>query len=177
MDNINILPTTPAPMPPRKKSVHSPLSILFMIILTAVLIILAEKVMSDVNKSFNPYSTSSISKQTISSNYRVYSQDKYEAGRLLIHAGITLPILLGALLFYLLHERKTGSGAHIVSWSFFALAFWLCIRLIGEIFYFLIRKYESLGVYVVLIVLGVVLTWLVVALQRRYTHQKSLHLQ
>ena len=174
MDNVNILPTTPAPMPPKKKSVHSPLSILFMIILTAVLIILVEKVMHDINRSFNPYSSYSVSKT--STSYRAYSQDKYEAGRLLIHTGITLPILLGALLFYLLHERKSGSGAHVVSWSFFATAFWLCIRLLGEIFYFLIRKYESLGVYVVLIVLAAVLIWLVVALQKRYAHQREMHL-
>jgi len=175
MDNPSFQPMAQPPMPPIKKSVHSPLSILFMIILTGVLIIFVEKIMYDVNRSFNPYSPYSTS--TSYTTTHAYTQDKYETSRLLIHTGITLPILLAALLFYLLHERKAGSGAHVVSWSFFATGFWLCIRLLGEIFYFLIRKYESLGVYVVLAVLASVLIWLVVALQKRYSHQSNLHIQ
>ncbi len=163
---------TPPPPTMKRKSAHSPLSILFMILLTGVLIILSEKVMFDANREFNPsasgnYSTCS-SRNCVDYHYGTNTGDKYEAYRLLVHAAITLPILLGALLLYVLHERKTTSGVHIVSWAFFATAFWLCIRLLGEMMYFLIKKYESLGIYIVLIVFAAVLIWLVMVLQRRH---------
>lgn len=153
---------------PHSKSKHSGLSILFMLLLTGVLIILSEKILFDVNKAFNPSDQTrcltSYSQKCASTS----SQDKYEANRLLIHALVTLPILLGAVLLYLLYERKTMSGGHIASWAYFASAFWLCIRLLGEMMYFLIQKYESLGLYVVLGFFATILTWLVVMLQRRH---------
>jgi hypothetical protein len=165
----NILPTaTPVIQTSPSKSKHSGLSILFMILLTGVLIILSEKILFDVNKAFNPSDRTSCRTSYSQNCDYVAIKDKYEANRLLIHALVTLPILLGAVLVYLLYERKTMSGGHVASWAYFASAFWLCIRLLGEMMYFLIRKYESLGIYIVLAVFATILTWLVVVLQRRH---------
>ncbi len=175
--NVNIIPTIPQSTVPQK-SKHSPLSILFMILLTGVLIIFCEKVLYDVNKSFNPSTAENCSRSVTTQQYPSYTnclnQDKYEANRLLIHALITLPILLGAVLLYLLYERKTGSGGHIVSWAYFGAAFWLCIRLLGEMMYYLINRYQSLGIYIVLAVFGTILTWLIVVLQRRHSLKQNL---
>lgn len=168
MDMPNLFPTTPVVQTPRSKSKHSPLSILFMLLLTSVLIILSEKILFDVNKSFNPADQTKCVTSYTQKCATVASQDKYEANRLLIHALVTLPILLGAVLLYLLYERKTTSGGHVASWAYFAAAFWLCIRLLGEMMYFLIQKFESLGLYIVLAIFATILTWLVVVLQRRH---------
>ena len=164
----NILPTVPATQAPPSKSKHSALSILFMILLTGVLVITSEKILFDVNKAFNPSDrTTCVTRYSEQCDYAT-TREKYEANRLLIHALVTLPILLGAVLLYLLYERRTMSGGHIASWSYFGAAFWLCIRLLGEMMYFLVRKYESLGIYIVLLVFAAILTWLIVALQRRH---------
>lgn len=174
----NILPTTtPVVQTPPSKSKHSGLSILFMILLTGVLIILSEKILFDVNKAFNPADHATCAYGYTEDCTYASSQDKYEANRLLIHALVTLPILLGAVLLYLLYERKTTSGGHIASWAYFGAAFWLCIRLLGEMMYFLVRKYESLGIYIVLAIFAAILTWLVVALQRRHAARLLQHNQ
>jgi hypothetical protein len=154
-----------------------------MILLAGVLIILSEKILFDANKHFNPAGSSSgyVNCKSNQANcyggqkYVPYTADKYETYRLLIHAAITLPILLGAILLYILYERKTTSGGHIASWAFFGVAFWLCLRLLIEMMYFLIKKYESLGIYIVLLVFAAVLTWLVVALQRRHMLKKGIN--
>lgn len=166
----NVFPTTPVVQTPHSKmqSKHSGLSILFMLLLTGVLIILSEKILFDVNKSFNPSDKTRCTTSYSQNCGSALTKDKYEANRLLIHALVTLPILLGAVLLYLLYERKTTSGGHVASWAYFAAAFWLCIRLLGEMMYFLIQKFESLGLYIVLALFATILTWLVVVLQRRH---------
>ncbi|MFA6098753.1 MAG: hypothetical protein WCV50_03185 [Patescibacteria group bacterium] len=178
----NILPQMPPPPPsPKKKKVKvSWMAVLFVIILTIVLIILGERFIFDLNQWFNPaYSQYSGGYPVYSDSYYPttpssanYDQGDYEMYRLLIHTAFAIPILLaGFLLYFWLYYRKIESPNKIIAWPYFIFSIWMTLHLVVEAFYFLIEQYEKLGIYIVLIVLVGLLTWLVLFIQKRW-HQK-----
>lgn len=175
----NILPQTPAP--PRKmskKAKASWVAVLLVIILTMVLVGLGERLMFDLNRWFNPaysqyggraYTTSSIYDAT---EGRVYDQEAYELYRLGIHTAFAIPVLLATfLVYYIVNYKKPWSPKRLVVWPYFIFAIWMMIHLVFETFYFLIRQYQTLGIYVVLILLVVLFTWLALFIQKKH-HEK-----
>jgi len=184
----NILPQTPPPInqqKPKKKSKVSAMAVLFVIILTIVLVIFGERLMSDFNEWLNPafdqwgssytyrYETSSIDTSSINAiNDKVYTRADYEIYKLLIHTAFVIPVLLAAfLLYFWQYYKKKHSINKIIAWPYFIFAIWMLMHVIIEAFYYLIKEYEKLGIYIVLIILVSLLTWLVLFIQKKY-HQK-----
>jgi len=182
----NILPQQPPPPPTmmgkkkKKKPKVSWVAVIFVIILTVVLIILGESFMRDLNQWFNPaysqygggYSVTSISYEYPAASIKSYDQGDYEMYRLLIHTAFVVPLLLAAfLLYFWLHYKKEKHPKRIIAYPYFIFAIWMTLHLIFESFYFLIKQYDKLGLYIVLIVLVALLTWLVLFVQKKW-HQK-----
>ncbi|MDP2684134.1 MAG: hypothetical protein Q8P20_03685 [bacterium] len=184
----NILPQTPPPenfQKKHKKSKISGIAILFVIILTIVLLIFGERLIIDLNQWLNPaYDQygSSYSYNRYMPDYddygseavsgKVYTRSDYEIYKLVIHTAFAIPILLAAfLLYFWLYYKKKESTKKIIAWPYFIFSIWILIRVVYEAFYYLIQQYEKLGIYVVLIILAVLLTWLVLFIQKKY-HQK-----
>lgn len=177
----NVLPQTPPPPPIKNKKKHkvSWVAVLFLIFLTIALIILGEVFMKDLNNWFNPaypqyssdtYRSSYIYSETIASSS--YDRADYEMYRLLIHTALVIPVLLaGFLLYFWLHFKKPESYKKIISYPFFFFSIWMTLHLIFEAFYFLIKQYEKVGIYVVLVILVGLFTWLVLFVQKKW-HQK-----
>lgn len=175
----NILNTIPPAPPPKRPSV-SWVAVLFVIFLTIVLIVIGERFLFDLNRWLNPaYSQYGGYSRLYSNDYeqyvsptKVYNRESYELYQLLIHTGFVIPVLLAAfLLYFLLHYKKDKNPKRIIAWPYFIFSVWVLLHLVIETFYFLIKEYETLGLYVVLIVLAVLLTWLILFVQRRW-HEK-----
>jgi len=173
----NILPQTPAP--PKKMSKKAKVSwvaVLLVIILTMVLVGFGERLMFDLNRWFNPAYSQYGGRATISSIYEAtqttYDLESYELYRLGIHTAFAIPVLLATfLVYYIVNYKKPWSPRRLIVWPYFIFAIWMIIHLVFETFYFLIRQYETLGIYVVLILLIALFTWLALFIQKKY-HEK-----
>jgi len=175
---VNILPQKPPPPPAKKKIKVSWMTVVFIIILTIILIILGERFLVDLNRWANPayyqYGGDYSYTTTMITPTKNYSQGQYETSRLLIHAAFILPVLLAALLLYFLqYYKKERTPKSIVALPYFIFALWMILHLVLEAFYILIDQLKEAGVYIVLIVLAVVLTWLVMFIQKKI-HEKKL---
>ncbi len=167
----------------KKKAPHvSWMAVLFVVILTIVLVILGERFMADLNQWLNPaydqYGGSSAGYWEDQSYLqgtpmpKSYDRADYEIYRLLIHTAFVIPVLLAAfLLYFWLYYKNPGHPKRLIAWPYFIFSVWMVLHLIIEAFVYLIKQYEKLGIYIVLLLLVGVLTWLVLFLQKKY-HQK-----
>ncbi|MFA5135154.1 MAG: hypothetical protein WC505_05235 [Patescibacteria group bacterium] len=174
----NVLPQSPPPPPPpiQKKHRVSWVAVLLVIILVLVLIGLGERFMFDLNRWFNPacsqfcdysYRTTSLVQSSTT-----YDRESYELYRLLIHTAFVIPVLLGAfLLYFVQHFKKSWSPKRLVLWPYLIFSLWMTLHLVFETFYFLIKQYKTLGIYIVLVLLVGLLTWLALFIQKKY-HEK-----
>ncbi len=187
----NVLPKIPSA--PSNKGVSSAksnpkrfsaLAIFFMILLTIVLVILGERLMIDLNDWFNPASSSNntITMPMYDEYYyddyyqpqKVYSQSDYETYRLLVHGAFVIPVLLaGFLLYFWMYYRMKDNPKRLIVWPYFLFSIWMTIHLIGEAFYLLMNKYEKVGLYIVLLILAALLTWLGLFVQKKW-HEKHI---
>lgn len=182
----NILPKTGALPPLRKKRKVSGLAVLMVIVLSVILIILGEFFLRDINRWFNPaydqygggyYTTSSYKSVPAASKLSVksYDQGDYETFRILLHSAVVVPIVLAAfLLYFILFYKKEGGPKKIIVWPYFLFALWMFLHLIIEFLYFLVEQYETLGLYIVLIILAGILTWLVIFLQKKFYQKQQM---
>jgi len=177
----NILPKAPPtpfmPAPQKKKAKRvSGIAIFIVALLTIVLIILGERFFIDLNTWFNP--ANNYKHQTIyydeyypntSTHTTVYDKGDYEIYRLLVHTAFVIPLLLGGfLLYFWMYYHHKDDHKKIIAWPYFIFSLWMTIHLIGEALYFFIDKYEKLGIYIVLIILATVLTFLAIYAQRKW---------
>jgi len=179
----NILPTAPPAPSPKKKIKVSWMTVVFIIILTIVLIILGEIFLNDLNRWINPaygqygssrYSTGLFNPTVAQMPTKTYDKGDYEAYRLGIHAAFIIPVFLAAfLLYFLMYYKKERTHKSIVALPYFIFALWMTLHLVLETFYFLIEQYKTAGVYVVLIVLAALLTWLVIFIQKKIHEKKE----
>lgn len=167
---------------PHQKRAHlSLITSLLVIVLTAALIILGERILIDVNRWLNPahdrygYAPSGIQELLIPTAHATsplppgsYSRQSYDTYRLLLHAAVIIPLfLLMFLMYYFFRFKKPNSPYKILSYAYIAFAFYLIIRLFAEICYFLIKHLKTDGVYIVLIMLIAIFTVLIVLFQKR----------
>ncbi len=182
MNETFMPPTSTLPLPPKPvaKVRVSWVSILFVVILTIVLIILGERFLFDLNRWFNPaydqygyhsYIYSSTPEKVLQypNRTQTFTLQDYEARRLAIHGAFVIPVLLaGFLLYFWLNFRKEKSTKYIIAWPYFIFSIWMVIHLVIEALYFLIKQYKAAGLYVVLIILAGLLTWLIIFAEKRF---------
>ncbi|MDD5342216.1 MAG: hypothetical protein PHH01_03115 [Patescibacteria group bacterium] len=173
----NVLANAPIAQP--KKHATAPLAIVLIIILTVVLILLGERVFSDLNKAFNPeYGGCRLSSYHPAVLYEsatpIYQSVNcqtadYRTNEIMLHSAFAIPILLGAIILYFFtHLRTTGQPYYRgLTWSGVVFAFWLLVHVVIELAAFLVVQQKTLGVYLVFIFLIIILTGLIVFLQRR----------
>jgi len=184
----NILPTVPlSPTAPakKKKPKMSVIAILIIIILTIVLVILGERFITDLNRWFNPaydqYGSYSYSTGLSYYDYDYTTVNKYDRGdydlyALLIHTAFAIPILLAAvLLYFFMYYKKKKYGKQIIVWPYLIFSIWMTLHVVFEAFYFLIKQYETTGLYIVLLFLTILLTWLAIYIQKRHHRRHFEH--
>ncbi|MFC1598387.1 hypothetical protein ACFL2M_02540, partial [Patescibacteria group bacterium] len=59
----------------------------------------------------------------------------------------------------------------IVLIGYLVFAFWMMLRLIFEVGGFVLEAYENVGVYIILVLLAAIFTWLMILLQKKM-HKK-----
>lgn len=182
----NILPTKPPSNTKAKKKKKkkvkrvSAVAVILVIILTMVLIGLGEKFMSDLNRWVNPayaqhggdyyYRTS----LEIDSSTTSYTEEQYELYRLGIHTAFVIPVLLaGFLAYFIAYYKRPWSPRRLVVWPYFSFSIWMTLHIVFEAFYFLIKQYETVGIYIVFIVLVGLLTWLALFIQKKYSEKHN----
>lgn len=187
------MPSAHISKPPHKKRKISVLGVIFTIILAIVIILLGERIIFDLNRVANPivekeYSTVQRSGTTTTMkapSSRTYSSDRstlsrtkiyypkeddgtYRAYKLLIHTSFIIPIfLLTFLLYYLFNVRLRSDHLMVVMWGYMAFALWMIIRLVIEAISYIVKQFPNAGIYVVLLLLGIVFTLLAIFIQKK----------
>jgi len=178
----------PAPAPKENKLKHriSVMAVLLTILLSIVLVIFGERIIYDLNRTFNPVvveqeerdtkKAGSIagygSEQSLLSASRVYypqeNESEYTLYRMLIHAAFVIPaFLLMFVLYFWIWHRKSDSPYKIVVIGYLAFAFWMMLHLIFEAAGYVLEEYKNIGVYLILGFLAIMFTWLMIVLQKR----------
>ena len=166
----------------------SVLGVFLTIILAVVLVVLGERIIFDLNKSFNPYiekvSQGSLSSPSYSldytlkremnalSSYTVYyksnNSDKYFAAKVLIQAAFIIPIfLLFFLLYYFVNIKNRNSNFRVVSYAYLVFAIWMIIHLVVNLIRLAYRQFPQAALYIILIVLAVIFTSLAIFIQKK----------
>lgn len=140
-------PVVPTQTPPKKRSpsVNSTYSRLLAVALFVFLIILMNRIYSDVNNYFGGD----------------------VSGRLIVNALITIPFLIIALFLHLsfgLHQPRFK----ILSQPYYLAAGWPLLRLLGNILKYLFDKNSAYGVYFSLLLIVLVLTATVFVVQKYF---------
>ncbi len=167
-----------APISKIKKRNTQPLAVVLIIILTIILIFLGEKVFADLNKSFNPdynlcRSGSYSPAMMFESAARVYETSRcdtqnYRSFELMLHSAFAVPVLLGAMILYFFTHLRRQSLFYYrgLAWAYVIFALWLLFRLVIELGAFIVIREKTWGVYVVFIILIVVLTGIILFMQK-----------
>lgn len=133
----------PAPLKIRPESFVSPYSRLLSVVLFVTLLILSTKVIKDVRLNF---------------------ADDINA-RLAFDALLVLPFLIAATaLHFFFHQRK--EKFLILSQLYYLVAGWLMIRLLWNVSQYILDNNAVFGVYIVLIMVILVLTGVIIAIQK-----------
>ncbi len=168
-----------APIASSKKRHTLPIVVLLIVILTIVLVLFGERVFTDLNKSFNPeygscrgsYYEPLLMYDNLQSLYSGTQCDSgsYRLYELLLHTAFTLPVLLGAVILYFFTHLKKSPQSYYrgLTWAYLIFAFWILLHLVIELGSFLVVQQKTLGIYIVFFALVVVLTGLVLFLQKK----------
>lgn len=156
------------------------MSIFLAIILTCVLVSLGEYILFDLNRTVNPaydvcgrYSRPSyISTKPIAGGLSQYTADDCKNFALLIHAAFIIPVFLIAfLVYFFFYYRKPDSKYKILAWPYFIMAVILMFHLLIETGVRFIGK--KIAVYIILILVAVILTSLVILLQKKFSEKQT----
>jgi hypothetical protein len=160
------------------------------LLLAIVLIILGERAIFDLNRSFNPHVIDSptVSPYSYGGGYEVESsalstadvyyahgeRSDYKLYRMLIHAAFVIPaFLLVFVLYFWIWHRKTDNPFKVVVFGYLVFGFWMMLHLLFEIAGFVLEEYQNIGIYLVLVFLAALFTWLMVVLQHRINRRKA----
>lgn len=160
-----------------KKEKISPWSFLFTAILIIILVTMGEFAYRDSNRVFNsryndcyvPVSYNSVHfMQRVGVPSSSCNLLSYEATKLLLHADISIPILLlSSLVLVFTRKRKLYSTAKVILFSIYTFTAWMTIRLIFETESFLVKHYPLYGKYVVFITIAFVCMCLIMVIQNK----------
>lgn len=192
----DILPKGPSGEMNKKKTHHniSLMAGILAILLAVVMIILGERIMFDLNRSLNPvvsssgstttsattfdyaagieYEASALSSQRI--GYPTTQQTEYKLYRMLIHSAFIIPVfLLVFVVYFKLWHKNDDSPFKVVLVGYLVFAFWMILRLIFEVGGYVLEKFANVGVYVVLIFLAAIFTWLMILLQKKFSNKHN----
>lgn len=184
-------PRNATPAPRRKKRV-SAVSVVLTIVLAFVVILLGERIIFDLNRVANPaikytgermdykevnrlkysYEQSGISKTKI--YYATDNKSKYITYKILIHSAFIIPIfLLMILCYYIVNIKGEKDHLKVAMWAYVVFAFWMLFHLLGELGRYIIDQYENAAIYVILGLLVVIITPLVIFLQKKITEREE----
>lgn len=179
-------PRKVAPAPRRKKRL-SAVSVILTIVLAFVVILLGERIIFDLNRVANPaikytgermdykeanslkysYEQSGISKTKI--YYATDDKSGYITYKLLIHSAFIIPIfLLMILCYYIVNIKGEKDHLKVAMWAYVVFAFWMLFHLLGELGRYIIDQYENVAIYIILGLLVVIITPLVIFLQKKF---------
>ena len=184
-------PRNAAPAPRRRKRI-SAVSVILTIVLAFVVILLGERIIFDLNRIANPaikytgermdyqesnrlmysYESSGVSKTQI--YYATEDKSRYITYKILIHSAFIIPIFLLMILFYYIVNIK-GEKAHlkVAMWAYVVFAFWMLFHLLGELGRYIIDQYENAAIYIILGLLVVIITPLVIFLQKKFSEHEE----
>lgn len=157
------------------------MSIFLAIILTCVLVSLGEYILFDLNRTVNPaydvcgrYSRPRyISTKPIPEGLSQYTADDCKNFALLIHAAFIIPMFLIAfLVYFFFYYRKPESKYKVLAWPYFIMAVILIFHLLIETGVRFIGK--KIAVYLVLGLVAVILTGLVILLQKKFSEKQTM---
>ncbi|MBU0597699.1 hypothetical protein KKF61_01730 [Patescibacteria group bacterium] len=163
----------------------SGMTIFLSILLVVCLFVMAEFAFRDVNRVFNPYYeecaveiTVSLKSPTIIKRGQVNTDicdvEKYERAKLILHADITVPIILLSILVYLLlRGRKPGVAAKTIFISYLIFLGWILLRTIAEAEIFLVTHYPLVGKYLVIVSIVIILAFLINQIQKKIRKKLS----
>jgi len=95
-----------------------------------------------------------------------------KVNELLAHTFYVIPLLIIAVILYATLEKK-GIKYRVVTFPYFAAAGIMIIRLVFDIGFFAIERFEKAGIYGVLIFVLVVLSILIFYIQRKWEGRKK----
>jgi len=192
----DILQRDAAPRPAgavnKKKGNHiSVMAGILAIMLAIVMIIFGERVLFDLNKNLNPavvdagtsvnqydykaglqYESSALSSQRIS--YQSENETEYKLYRMLTHSAFVIPVfLLMFVLYYWVWHKKDDSPFKVVVVGYLVFGFWMMLRLIIEIGGYVLERFANIGVYLVLLFLAAIFTWLMIVVQKQIAKKNN----
>jgi hypothetical protein len=181
------------PTGPKHKT--SVVGVILAFFLFIALTLLGERILFDLNRFINPviqkvqssgeyynsgYGGNSYiqyaSESSGLSDVRIYykSDDKttYTTYKLLIHSAFVIPAFLLVFLFYYLYIVKNANyNLKVVSYAYFAFAFWMIIHLLGELGIYIVDQFQDVAVYIILGFLVIIMTVLALFIQKKINHQ------
>ncbi len=190
-------PQAPPPPPAKKKKTlkHkvSVMAVFLAILLAIVMILLGERVIFDLNRTINPVVVESAETTTSSSRstYGSYSSDRsplastrvyypkdqdtdYKMYKLIIHASFIIPaFLLVFVLYFWIWHKKEDSVHKVVLFGYIIFAFWMMLHLLIEAAGYVLEEFKNFGVYVILIFLAAIFTFLAMLIQKRVNQKKG----
>jgi len=184
----NVLDNAPEQVKPRRSGPPiSAVGIILTILLFVVLMFFGYKLFGDLNKSFNPHYDTCGNRY---SGVRIYEEISYQVkapttvttcdaaayklNEILLHAVLAVPLLLGAVLLYFYTHLKSEKSWGMITWAYFIMAIWFILHVLYEVGYFMVARYETWGMYVVLVPLVVVLTWLIIFIQKKVSQKREM---
>ncbi len=175
--------------PKTKKHRISFVAVVLGIMLAIVLIILGERALFDLNRSFNPLAVTEDERQELRrtdlsalnqlstdesavTSQRVYygraQTNQYKLNRMLVHSAFVIPVfLLMFVIYFYIWYKKEDSPLKVVVVGYLVFAFWMMLHLLSEVGVFVLEEYKNIGVYLVLLFLAAIFTMLMVVLQHR----------
>ena len=154
----------------KKKEEISAWSIFFGVLLSAVLITLYEKTLADLPRFFNPFY-----QDCHRAGLVLCEAVKYEATRLIFYLAVVVPLLVIALIIYLVGDRKkvVKRPSKILRRAYFFSVLVVAVHVFVTFAIFLFRYYREIGVYVILSCFALAFILLIVWLQRRFNRPKE----
>lgn len=155
-----------------KESPYSVITVIFAILLTITVIFFLNQIWEDLNnlvesgQSVQPMMRENVIWTPPQPFYKsVNNSEQSELQRLFIHTGFTVPVLITALLAFLMLYRK-GSAYAAVTLPYFVGAITLTLRLMYDAGYWGITYHHKFGIYIVLGTLLIVFSVLVFIVQQ-----------
>ncbi len=156
----------------------SPWTIFLTILIIAVMITLGEFAFRDINELFNPLHDQCGTETSISLEYpynfsrtepaeSVCNLQGYEQTRLILHADLAVPLILfSALIFLFIRGRKLGPSRKAIFYALVIFSGWLTARIVIETEHYFVKHHPLIGKYIVGMTIIIVLTVLIVFIQR-----------
>ena len=162
----------------RAKERISGWAVFLSLLLVAVLVIAGEFAFRDSNRLFNPYYSSCRVESSKSVFPYLFSQGavsqscelkKYEQTRLLLHADVAVPlIVISVLVYFFVRGKRLAGQGKVLLYAYLIFVLWMAVRIIYETEYFLLKHNDLVGKYVVLLSVAIIVSYLVVLIQKKF---------